>query len=151
VAEDFNVTINFEPKPIAGDWNGSGCHTNFSTVKTRAEGGLEYIQEHCMPKLAERHFDHLFVYGEKNELRLTGKHETASTVTFTYGKGNRGASSRIPVGTMEDGKGYFEDRRPAANIDPYLVSAIIVDTVCLDSKYVNDIRDLYIKSKENNF
>lgn len=54
---------------------------------------------------------------------------------FTYGLGNRGSSSRIPIMTMEEGKGYFEDRRPGSNIDPYLVSAIIVDTVCLNSKY----------------
>ena len=26
--------------------------------------------------------------------------------------------------------GYIEDRRPAANCDPYLVSAMLVDTVC---------------------
>lgn len=78
----------------------------------------------------------MYLYGAGNSERLTGKHETASAEEFTYGKGNRGASSRIPVTTMESGKGYFEDRRPGSNIDAYLVSAIMVDTCCLDSKYL---------------
>lgn len=77
----------------------------------------------------------MYLYGLDNEKRCTGLHETASHERFTYGEGNRGASSRIPVMTMEAGKGYFEDRRPGSNIDAYLVSAIMVDTCCLDSKF----------------
>ena len=50
--EEFGVTVNFEPKPILGDWNGSGCHMNFSTNSTRKEGGLDYIKLHCMKVLS---------------------------------------------------------------------------------------------------
>jgi glutamine synthetase len=36
------------------------------------------------------------------------------------------------MATAQTGKGYFEDRRPAANMDPYEVAAIIVETICAD-------------------
>lgn len=55
VGEDFGVCVDWEPKPVKGDWNGSGCHHNFSTVKTRAPGGLEYITKHCMEALDKTH------------------------------------------------------------------------------------------------
>jgi len=92
-----------------------------------------------MKKLSEKHKEHIFLYGEGNELRLTGRHETASIAKFDYGEGNRGSSVRIPIVTMDAKKGYFEDRRPSSNVDPYLASAILVDTCCLNSKYCNDL------------
>jgi len=46
-------------KPVKLDFNGSGGHLNFSTNKTRAEGGLKYIKEECMPKLSAKHKEHL--------------------------------------------------------------------------------------------
>ena len=51
-----------------------------------------------------------------NDRRLTGQHETQSINEFSYGVSDRGASIRIPIGTVEDGwKGRLEDRRPASN------------------------------------
>ena len=43
IGEKHNIGCDFEPKPIKGDWNGSGCHTNFSFKKTREEGGFRFI------------------------------------------------------------------------------------------------------------
>eukprot|EP00483_Globobulimina_turgida_P001075 UN01077 len=70
-------------------------------------------------------------YGADNEQRLTGHHETADINTFIYGVANRGASIRIPRQCEIDQKGYFEDRRPAANMDPYIVTSMIAQTTIL--------------------
>ena len=62
--------------------------------------------------------------------RLTGLHETAPWNEYSYGVSNRGASVRIPWQVEKDGKGYIEDRRPNANVDPYVVTRLLVDTCC---------------------
>jgi glutamine synthetase len=41
---------------------------------------------------------------------------------------NRGASVRIPWQVEVEQKGYIEDRRPNANVDPCVVTRLIVDT-----------------------
>lgn len=132
ICEDFGVFVSFDPKPLAGDWNGAGCHVNFSTKPMREEGGYDVILG-AIEKLSGKHAEHIAAYGEGNDRRLTGKHETASIEAFTFGVANRGASVRIPRFTERDGKGYFEDRRPASNMDPYVVTALIFRTTSLEA------------------
>jgi glutamine synthetase len=130
IAEKHNVVISYHPKLYA-DKNGTGCHTNFSTSRTRCEDGIEEIH-HCMEKLKYKHTRHIAVYGEANDKRLTGIHETSSYNNFSFGVGTRNTSVRIPTQVEKDGCGYFEDRRPAANCDPYQVTSIIFQTCCLE-------------------
>ena len=130
IAENYSLSVSYDPK-LFTKLNGSGCHTNFSTIQTRDPNGLDIIYNY-ITMLQNKHLEHMDVYGIDNQKRLTGLHETAPYDKFSFGVGTRNTSIRIPTQTFKDKCGYFEDRRPASNMDPYLVTSFIYKTCCLN-------------------
>lgn len=179
VCEDFGVIATLDPKPIPGNWNGAGCHTNFSTEATRAEGGLEWVNlcawickhkqvcpnacpcaslhyirhiEKIIEKLRAHHVQHIRVSdphgGQDNQRRLTGFNETSSIHEFSAAVADRGVSIRIPLQVGKDKRGYLEDRRPAANCDPYAVTSAIAQTSLMEEEEEDALNDLDINDLE---
>jgi glutamine synthetase len=130
LGEDHKISATLHPKPVKGDWNGAGKHTNFSTAAMRNPENAMAAIEAAINKLAKHHKEHIKQYGAELGSRLTGQHETAPLDEFSSGVANRTCSIRIPRTVAQLGYGYLEDRRPGANADPYTVAKLLMETIC---------------------
>ncbi|XP_026729239.1 glutamine synthetase 2 cytoplasmic-like isoform X2 [Trichoplusia ni] len=134
LAEEYGTVASFEPQPVP-DWPGNGTFVYFSSKDMREDDGILVI-ERAIDKLARRHGAHINEYdannGGDNARRLTGKNGQPHIKDFTAGVANRTCAVRIPRQVSEDKKGYLEDRRPAANADPYRIISIMLRTCIFD-------------------
>lgn len=124
VSEEDGAIVSYYPK-LFDTLNGSGGHVNYSTKSSRESGGLNVLEMYC-ERLGKSHIEDMKDYGEFNLERLSGMYETSNYDTFSWGFSDRGKSIRIPLGVVNDGFGYLEDRRPAANLNPYRVTMSIL-------------------------
>ncbi|KAH9628059.1 hypothetical protein HF086_018034 [Spodoptera exigua] len=131
LAEQFGVSISFDPKPVA-EWSTSAAGVNFSTLATRGENGISVIQK-GIKKLAASHERHIKVYDAHGELdNKTPLSGETMTEKFSAGIADRSCSIRIPRIVAENKCGFLEDRRPASNSDPYQVIDALMRTVILN-------------------
>lgn len=128
IAEKSGVDISFHPKPLGEDLPGNGCHINFSTAGTRGDNGIEEI-ERILGNLKSTHDLYISHCGEDTTKRLTGDHETSRSQTFSWNVAGRDSSIRIPKDTAINKQGYFEDRRPSGNMDPYVLCGYLFAAV----------------------
>jgi glutamine synthetase len=142
-AELYGINVSWDPKPVASDeWNGSGGLFNYSTKSSRAEGGINSLLTY-IKKLETHHLKFIEMSGIGNQKRLNGKNESSDWHFFSFGIADRMASVRIPKRIEQLRKGYIEDRRPAANMDPYLISAAITDITLKDGLHLGQISEQY--------
>jgi glutamine synthetase len=95
----------------------------------RQPGGIAEIKE-CVKRLEFTVKNDIPFHGQNNNERMTGLHETSSWREFTWGVGTRHTSVRIGNDVDAQGFGYFEDRRPGSDADPYLLSAALFSSAC---------------------
>lgn len=141
-AQSMGCFVDLTARVVDGDYNGSGCHTNFSIKSMMEEGGWDFIEQRVIPRLEANQFKHIERYGAGNCDRLSGLHETASWQKFSYGVGSRKASLRIPTLTYVNKCGYLEDRRPSSVMNPYCVTGLIIQTImgiCEDIEFPIDM------------
>lgn len=137
VAEDFDVVVSLKPRTfMATHLPGNSGHINFSTKASRKEGGINWIKK-ALPRLEATHDKHLAAYDpsedRSNDMRLNGALGGTPRREFVAVLcSRRRASVRVPQRTVTDGRGYLEDRRPGANVEPYRAMEALVQTLCLD-------------------
>ncbi|GFN88365.1 glutamine synthetase [Plakobranchus ocellatus] len=146
LSEEFGLAVSFHPKLIPGASGACGGHVNISTKPMREEGGIRHIKA-AIPRLERTHHQFLPLCdahgGLDNQARLIGFFCTASG-NFTYGVENRDACVRISRQVAQDKKGFLEDRRPASNFDPYLVTEALVRVIVLGEE---TLRNPYAEPK----
>eukprot|EP00803_Ostreobium_quekettii_P001914 evm.model.scf_457.6 EVM.evm.TU.scf_457.6 scf_457:81370-85790(+) len=131
VAEAFGLAPSFEPEPIPGLRRPLSCHVEFSTLETRSPAsGLAAIEAQ-VGRLRACHVKHLIAYGRGYLQRLAapgGGHLRQRSQEFSCSFGSKLSSIMIPHDVRISKAGHYLDQRPASNMDPYLVTALLVSS-----------------------
>ena len=61
VTEQMDVLCSWDPKPVPGDWPGTGCSVKYSTAETRVQGAGWFEVERQIFRLVENHQTHMMV------------------------------------------------------------------------------------------
>merc|ERR1712000_152217 len=125
-AEVMPAQWEFQVGPVTGIDMGDQLWAARGEVEGKK--GMAVIEE-LIKKLEPHHLECIKEYGDDNDLRLTGRHETGSIDKFSWGVADRGGSIRVPREVAAEGQGYFEDRRPASNADPYRVTKVLMTSM----------------------
>ena len=126
-AEKYGLTICYHPQLLKEAWNGSGCLIEYSNERMRKDIKCNYINTKLIKNLEKTHLEFVSLCGENNNKRLLGSNNTSKHGEFSYGVGNHSCSIRIPNETELNGAGSIEDRRPSANMNPYVVVPYLVN------------------------
>lgn len=132
VAERYQVQIALRPNIMLGEVVRTGMPTHFSSARMRSVGGEKYFKM-ILDELQKHHKDHMNSYGLEPKDCCPVLEGAQAIEAFSYGVGDRHAAIGIPLATLENGwKGYLEDRRPATNACPYMVTSKIMQAVSAD-------------------
>lgn len=128
IAEDYGLSITFRTCPVL--YRGlSALHTSFSTKKSRENGGYQVLMDY-IKKLANKHAQDVKIL-DMDGVRLSGDDQTCQREHFRHGVGDRTACIKITPAVVDKKKGYFQDRRPCACSDPYVVITTLIKSCLL--------------------
>lgn len=122
VSEEECISVSFDPAAMADGCQGRAI-IKYSTADTRQPlSGMLAIKRH-LDLLESAHLRHKLTYSKQNPLR-----DYKSEFNICVGGRNSNASIVVPSKTLLQQAGHFVDCRPASNMDPYLVTAVILAT-----------------------
>lgn len=133
LAETYSMKISFNPTLLGNEWEGSSCAVNISTYQTRMPNGNNEIIR-IINNMKEEHKKFIKNCGENTEARLNGENNTSNYNVFNWGINSNNTSIKIPIKTHLKKSGYFQDRRPSSNVDPYLIIELIYSSLYKEDK-----------------
>lgn len=152
-AEGEETEVETEDETVTQDQDHNQEHTNLD-IPTTVRKFFKYVnylfdidfidKEHTL--------DFNDIFGAGNTERCHGELETSNWREFSWGIGTRDTSIRVPLDSLKQNNNgnknlncmYYEDRRPASNVEPYTILNYWVNTtnIIFNKLKTNNIEDL---------